>query len=163
MSGFAELEYDLGICTLMPPTKSQALDLATHLVKIDPLKTLGTEIEPTAKHFAGKVDSACRMAIFVDGDLSGIICIKTNWLAGPYVDFIGLLPKAQGKGIGKAIFSWLENEARKSKARNLFLCVSAFNKAAIRFYLSLGFVEYAQLDELIIDDHDEILMRKRLF
>ncbi len=162
MSGFDQDSYDLGICQLKPPTKDEALKLANELSLIDPLKTLGTAIEPTAAHFAGKSDNACRMAIFVGDALSGIICVKTNWLVGPYVDFVGLLPTAQGQGIGKSVFNWLEEEAVKSKARNLFLCVSDFNHGAIAFYQKLGFKECAQLDALIVDNHGELLMRKRL-
>ena len=46
--------------------------------------------------------------------------------------------------------------------RNLWLCVSAFNVAAQRFYARHGFERVATLAGLLRDGDDELLMRKRL-
>jgi len=44
----------------------------------------------------------------------------------------------------------------------VWLCVSAFNDAAIGLYRSCGFEHVADLDDLIKDGERESFMRKRL-
>lgn len=110
-----------------------------------------TAIEPQAPRFV----------IEVDGEIAGAIGVRAELLRGPYLQFLGMLPKLQGRGIGSAILDWMEAEAGPY-ARNLWVCASDTNTAAIRFYERHGFRRVALLDGLVQDGLDEVLLRKRL-
>ena len=163
MNGFLESKYDLDTCQLKKPDIEQARLIAQTLGGIDPWKTLGTSVKGMGNYFATSSEEAQRLAIFRNDEICGIICVKTQWLLGPYLDFLGIFPQAQGTGLGRTVMNWMEEEARKTRARNIFLCVSDFNKDAITFYKSCGYELSATLDGLIVNDHGELLMRKRLF
>jgi ribosomal protein S18 acetylase RimI-like enzyme len=45
-------------------------------------------------------------------------------------------------------------------SKNVFLCVSSFNKEARKFYLKHGYQNVGLLKDYIVKGHDEILMRK---
>lgn len=52
---------------------------------------------------------------------------------------IAVLPKAQGKGYGRALIAYCINHALKQQKRVLHLDVEAQNQNALRLYASLGF------------------------
>jgi GNAT superfamily N-acetyltransferase len=56
-----------------------------------------------------------------------------------------VLPHLRGRGIGKALFAAIEDEARKRGACKVTLEVLSGNEAAKRLYASLGYGDY-QLD-----------------
>lgn len=72
--------------------------------------------------------------------------------------WIGRLFRA--KASARAILAWLEAEALKLNARNLWVCASSFNARALRFYERHGFRQAATLPGLVVDGYDEILLRK---
>ena len=104
-----------------------------------------------------------RFAIRVNGRLEGAVVIKTNWLAGPYIQMLALAPNAQGQRIGSLVMEFVENQSRKASARNLWVAASDFNAGALRFYERHGFVRIAEIDALLRNDRTEVLLRKKLF
>ena len=86
--------------------------------------------------------------------------MRLNWLRGPHVQFLGILPAFQGGGIGALLLAWIEGQALGE--RNLWLTVSDFNREARAFYERHGFAVVAPLPGLVRDDRVELLMRKRL-
>lgn len=54
---------------------------------------------------------------------------------------IYILPSAQGKGIGKALFQKIKQLAKENHQTNLTLNVNKYNQSAIDFYLHSGFEE----------------------
>ncbi|WP_291779081.1 GNAT family N-acetyltransferase [Cecembia sp.] len=54
---------------------------------------------------------------------------------------IYILPEAQGKGIGKKLIQEVVKIAKRNGDTHLFLNVNKYNRAAIDFYLRLGFYE----------------------
>jgi GNAT superfamily N-acetyltransferase len=105
---------------------------------------------------------APRHLLTVDGNPGGAAGLRLDWLRGPYLQFLGILPAYQGRGLGSAFLAWLEREARATAQRNLWAAVADFNTDAVRFYARAGFVETARLDGLVMDGKTEILLRKRL-
>src|SRR5262249_31442478 len=108
--------------------------------------------------------SACvrRFEATVRGRLAGIVAVQDPFLHGPYLQLLAILPEFQGQKLGQRILEWMEGEARREEARQLWLCVSSFNDRAHAFYERFGFEEAAVLDKLASDASDEIFMRKRL-
>jgi ribosomal protein S18 acetylase RimI-like enzyme len=162
MSKFGEVNYDLGICQLRHPTHDDAKLLSVELAKIEPWKTLGSTPQEFEEGFQSQNTSTNTYAVVVNENPVGIISVRYPWLLGPYLGFLGFIPEAQGKGLGKAVMNWLEETAKKHLARNIFICVSDFNHDAQAFYKACGYSKAADLDGLIVDEHSEFLLRKRL-
>ncbi len=72
-----------------------------------------------------------------------------------YINRIYLGKEAQGKGVAKALFKWLENEAKKNKNILLWLEAMDTQKQAIRFYEKQNFKygEATQLDFKLMHPH----------
>ena len=144
----------------MTPEAAQLL--GTELAAIDPWARAGYTGERLASFFAQSEHAVSRYRMMLSGSLTGVLVVRHNWLHGPYLHFIGLLPQFHGQGIGGIVLAWFEAEARRASRRNLWLCVSSYNVAARRLYERHGFRLAAELDDLVIDGFDELLMRKRL-
>ena len=104
-----------------------------------------------------------RFAIRVNERLEGAVVLKTNWLAGPYIQLLALAPIVQGQNVGSLVMEFVETQARKAGARNLWVAASDFNAGALRFYERHGFVQVAEIDGLLRNDRNEMLLRKKLF
>lgn len=115
-----------------------------------------------ARGLAEPAPGARAFALHCDQELAGAVLVRSPWMAGPYLNILAVFPSHQRKGLGAAVLDWLVAEARAAEARNAWLCVSAFNVPARRFYEAHGFAEAARLDGLLVDHEDELLMRKRL-
>ena len=116
----------------------------------------------SAHFLAGHEPGAQRLALMLDGEIAGAAVVRPGWLRGPYLQFLAVVPAAQGRGIGSAFIGWMEREARAAKERNLWVAASEINTGAIRLYERQGFAPIAKLDDLAWDGRAEILMRKRL-
>lgn len=163
MTAFTENEYELDRCNLRRLSSAEAKTISESLVEIDPWRTLKTKSTRFANHFSKNSEEGGTWGIFLESKLIGVVSIKPDWLMGPYLELLGLLPDGQGLKLGTAVLNWMETEARRFNSRNLFLCVSDFNLNAIEFYKKQGFSEVALLEGLIVDNHGEYLMRKQLF
>lgn len=140
----------------------QAGILGEGFAAIDPWARYPYPASALTAYFEAAEAGAPRYAILADGDLAGALGLRQNWLRGPYIQFLGLLPAFQSAGIGGRLLSWCEREAIASGARNLWVAASDFNGDAIRFYERNGFARVAELEGLIRDDRSEILFRLRL-
>jgi diamine N-acetyltransferase len=118
--------------------------------------------EAITTYLSGIERGAPRLAIMAGNEIAGAVCIRLNWLRGPYLQFIAVLPPFQKMGLGAAMLDWLAQEAKHNGEKNVWVCASDFNLGAIRFYERHGFVRTAVLDGLINADIAEVLMRKRL-
>ena len=143
-------------------TPDAAAALGSGLAAIDPWARVDYGSARFARFLDAREDGAQRYRIDAAGALAGAMVVRNPWLAGPYLNTLGLLPGCSGRGIGDVVLTWFETEARHAKARNIWLCVSSFNAGAQRFYRTHGFERTASFDNLAFDGFDEILMRKRL-
>jgi ribosomal protein S18 acetylase RimI-like enzyme len=147
---------------LEPLGAGEAEELGLALAAIDPWAAYRATPAGLARFFAADEAGSVRRAIRLGAGLAGIIVVQRAWLHGPYLQFLGLLPGHQGRGVGGAVLGWLEAEARRAGARNVWLCVSATNARARAFYERHGYSAAAAIDALAADHIDEVLMRKRL-
>lgn len=159
---FLAESYDLDVCRLRPLKVDEAASLGNALAAIDPWKSLN--YSPQTLAAAVMPIDACdaRFGIVVGENAAGVVNIKPGWLRGPYLALLGILPDFQKRGIGKTILCWMEAEARKSGARNMWTAVSSFNDAALEFYSAYGFVQVSRLENLVSEGFDEFLLRKIL-
>lgn len=146
---------------LEPLCGRHARELGLIFAGIDPWKKVDWPAKCLEKFLAGKVPGAPCYLIRSGDELAGAVAVTAPWLHGAYLHFLGIAPAMQNAGIGTSVMNWFETESRGTY-RNLWICVSAFNDRASRFYQARGYIRAATLDNLIIEGEDEILLRKRL-
>lgn len=85
---------------------------------------------------------------FVISGTDGFASFQLNYEDSPVtkVHKIYILPTAQGKGVGKALFSHILAMAKACSNDRLRLNVNKYNLAAIAFYEKLGFAEVSRED-----------------
>jgi ribosomal protein S18 acetylase RimI-like enzyme len=148
--------------SLEPLGPDDAVRLAQVFAGIDPWVHYPYETAALAAYLGGPEPDAPRFALTCAGTAVGAVGLRLNWLRGPYLQFLGIVPEAQGHGLGAACLAWLEREARAGAERHLWVLVSGFNARARAFYERHGFALAATLDDLVRDGSRELLMRKRL-
>lgn len=149
---------DLTLEALAP---GDATALGAAFAAIDPWAAYGSTPEGLAAFFARAEPDCSRRAIRIAGALAGVVVVRSPWLHGPYLQFLGLMPGREGRGIGATVLQWMADEA-PARTRNLWLCVSAINTRARAFYEREGYMVAATLPALAADHMDELLMRRRL-
>ncbi|MEO8393731.1 MAG: N-acetyltransferase [Chloroflexota bacterium] len=76
-----------------------------------------------------------------------------------YLRLIGVRPDFSGQGIGAALLTEVETQA---KSRDLFLLTSDFNEGAQRFYRRMGYVQIGAIPGYVVPDVTELIFRKQL-
>lgn len=143
---------------IRPLQSGEAPILAAAMAHMDPWRRLGFSDEGLAGYLGRDDAAVARMVYEVEGRPMGLLCLRSPWLRGPYVEVLAVVPDGQGQGIGSALLAW----AAGQDGGNLWVCVSAFNTRARDFYVRNGFAALAELSDLIRLGEDEVLMRKRL-
>lgn len=136
--------------------------VAERLAAMEPWRRYPYPAREIADYLMGIEPDAPRYLIRQHQHTLGVLGLRLNWLRGPYVQLLGVLPHAQGQGVGGAVIAWLEALARDRGARNMFVLASAFNERALAFYEQHGFKQVAELPDLVVDGINEIMLRKRL-
>ena len=158
---FAAEQYRLPHATLRLLQRDQADLLAQSLVRMDPWLTLGYTHAALRDYLQREDPGLHRFALDCEGELAGTLCVRYPWLLGPYMELVAILPADQGRGLGREILLWLEQEALPA-SRNLWALVSAFNSRARGFYRLCGFVEVVELPDMVKKGFNEVLLRKPL-
>jgi len=159
-SPFSASSIDLKRARLVPLAPDICAGLAQAIVAMPPWSVMDYPADAMARFLESSGDGASRYLVEVEGAEAGAVSIRFPWLKGPYLELLALLPQFQSLGIGASILGWFEQEGSQLGARNLFVCASAFNARALRFYERHGFRPVATLPGLVADDYQEILLRK---
>jgi ribosomal protein S18 acetylase RimI-like enzyme len=150
-----------GCLLIQGVSENEAAVLGDMLGGIDPWLALGISPRALAGYLL-REDPALQRYVVRVGDFDeivGVICIRSPWLRGPYIELLGLSDAHQGQGLGGRILRWVESEARR-ESRNLWVVTSSFNHKAQAFYRRHGFYEIGPLKGLVSRNADEILFRK---
>lgn len=131
--------------------------LAPVLAGMEPWRTLGFSAIGLAAYLRREDAALGRVVLEQGGRPVAVMALRRPWLRGPYIELLAVVPGAQGGGLGHRLVEW----AAAQGGGNLWACVSAFNHAARAFYARAGFVEVAQLPDLVAEGADEILLRRR--
>ena len=100
-------------------------------------------------------------AAYVKEEIVGTMVIHTKGAFPAYLKSIAIKPSWRDQNVGEQMMDHIENEIF-STYKNLFLCVSSFNLEAQDFFLKLGYEQIGELKDYLVEDHDEILMRKTI-
>ncbi|MDH4120630.1 MAG: GNAT family N-acetyltransferase [Deltaproteobacteria bacterium] len=93
--------------------------------------------------------------------LAGAAAFTRHWLLGGYLKLLVVDPDLRGGGVGGKLMDALE-DLMFQDSPNLFACVSSFNASALAFYHKRGYQKVGVIEQLIVPQHDEILLRKTM-
>lgn len=148
--------------TVEPVSAESAAVLSPVFAAMEPWKRLGYRAETLEGYFTRNDPALQRFALRRRDGWIGLVAVRSPWLRGPFIEFLGLVPDARGRGTGKAVLAAIETAALAGNARFLWVSASGANTDALRFYEKSGFREVFCLDGLIREGEDERFLQKRL-
>lgn len=135
----------------------EASACADMLAHSDPWRTLG--LGRTALQAQVEDPSRERYVALAGERLAGFLMLNLQGAFVGYVQTICVAPAFRNRGLGAALIAFAEERIFREYP-NVFLCVSAFNHGARRFYDRLGYREVGELTDYLVAGQSEILMRK---
>lgn len=143
-----------------PIQNSEIETCARMMVATDPWKAIGRTLQEATLNFSTPEHSC--YTLNVNGQVEGfLVLILNGFLGGGFIKSIMVSDKFQGQGLGAKLLDFAEQEIFGQYA-NAYICVSSFNEGAKKLYLKRGFKIIANLEKLIVAEHDELLLRKTL-
>lgn len=123
----------------------------------DPWITLDMDYNQCLKAFEGSSKEI--YIIQVTNEIAGFVIIQTGGTFAGYIQTICISEKYRGKGFGRKLLQFCEERILKISP-NVFICVSSFNKGAIKLYYDFGFKLVGELDNFVKKGFHELLLRK---
>jgi len=123
----------------------------------DPWITLEMNYEQCLKAFEG----GCKEIYVVEAEnvIAGFVIIQTCGTFSGYIQTICIDEAYRGRGFGKKLLHFCEQRILKFSP-NVFICVSSFNKGAIKLYYEFGFKLVGELENFVKAGFTELLLRK---
>jgi len=137
----------------------EARQCARLMANSEPWITLRRTYDNSLK-MLGDPSKEVYLAMVKDEIVGFIVLIMSGAFVG-YIQTIGVEPEWRNKGIGSRLLKFAEDRIF-SKAPNVFMCVSSFNKRAQKLYKRLGYETIGELKDYIVSGHSEILLRKSI-
>jgi len=135
---------DFGTCALM-------------MSGTEPWITLGMNYDQCLVAFEG----ACKEihTARIGKDIVGFVILQVCGSFSGYIQTICIREDYRGMGLGTKLLEFCEERILKFSP-NIFICVSSFNKGAIKLYYKFGFKLVGELDNFIRAGYTELLLRK---
>jgi len=95
---------------------------------------------------------------YIAGKVAGVL-IQYETESGFYIDTVAVLPEWHGKGVGRALLVFAEEEALRRGYRSLYLCTNVKMTENQVLYPKIGYVEY---ERKIDQGYNRIFYRKQL-
>lgn len=132
-------------------------DAARLMVSSEPWITLKVSLETALSVLTDPAKEV--YAIRDSAGVTGFTVLDMRGLLSGYIQTVCVRPDCRGQGLGSTLIQWAEQRILQNSP-NVFICVSSFNPGARRLYERLGFELVGVLRNLIVDGHDEVLLRK---
>jgi GNAT superfamily N-acetyltransferase len=99
--------------------------------------------------------------VWVAQDEQGIVgtIVQYETDLGFYIDTVAALPASQGKGVGRALLMFAEDEARRRGHGSIYLCTNSKMTENQVFYPRIGYIEYERKREA---GYDRVFYAKSL-
>jgi len=94
-----------------------------------------------------------------ENGIAGFVILQICGTFKGYIQTLCISETHRGKGLGKKMLHFCEERILKISP-NIFICVSSFNKGAIKLYYEFGFKLAGELNDFVKDGLSELLLRK---
>ncbi len=123
----------------------------------DPWITLGMDYNQCLKAFEG----SCKEIYLIENenDIAGFVIIQICGTFSGYIQTICIGEAFRSRGYGKKLLQFCEERILKISP-NVFICVSSFNKGAIKLYYEFDFKLVGELENFVKEGFTELLLRK---
>jgi len=137
-------DQDISVCAMM-------------MAETDPWITLEMNYELCLKAFEGPSKEI--YVIAHNEKIAGFVILQTGGTFKGYIQTLCIGEAYRGKGLGKKLLQFCEERILKISP-NIFICVSSFNKGAIKLYYEFGFKLIGELNDFVKEGFTELLLRK---
>ncbi len=110
------------------------------------VERIGREPAPMVADFPGQIADGLVAVLEESDDLLGFI-VHFPRDEDYFIENVALDPRAQGRGLGRRIMAWVEEQARAAGQTRLRLYTNVKMTENIPFYEGLGFVEEGRVVE----------------
>jgi ribosomal protein S18 acetylase RimI-like enzyme len=94
-----------------------------------------------------------------DKEIAGFVILQICGTFSGYIQTICIGKAYRGKGFGRKLLQFCEGRILEFSP-NVFICVSSFNKGAIKLYYDFGFKLIGEMDNFVKKGFSELLLRK---
>lgn len=139
-------------------TDSQKIAACANMMSAtDPWITYTMDYEYCLKAFDGE----CKEIYVLENatEIAGFAILQVCGTFKGYIQSLCVSEKHRSKGFGKMLLQFCEERILKISP-NIFICVSSFNKGAIRLYYEFGFKLVGELPDFVKQGLTELLLRK---
>ena len=142
--GILKERKDIDLCALM-------------MTGTDPWITLEMNYDQCLAAFEG----SCKEIYIAryDNEIAGFVILQVCGTLSGYIQTICIRETYRGRGFGTKLLEFCEERILKFSP-NMFICVSSFNKGAIKLYYEYGFKLVGELDNFVKEGFTELLLRK---
>jgi len=130
---------------------------AQMMAKTDPWITLELDYDKCLKAFEGSAKEV--WVVEIEKEIAGFVILQIGGSFKGYIQTICVDEAYRGKGIGRQLLQFCEDRILEISP-NIFICVSSFNKGAIRLYEDFGFKMVGELENFVKEGFTELLLRK---
>ena len=122
------------------------------------VKRMGKPPGPMLDDYAQVIDHQLVFVLEGPGGLAGILVLIPE-TGGLLLDNVAIHPDHQGRGLGRRLIAFAEDEARRLGYEALDLYSHVIMTESIALYLALGYVETGRR---VVRGYDRVYMRKPL-
>jgi [ribosomal protein S18]-alanine N-acetyltransferase len=130
---------------------------AVMMAETDPWITLDMNYDQCLKAFEGNCKEI--YVLRIESSIAGFVILQVCGTFSGYIQTICISEEYRGKGFGTKLLRFCEERILKFSP-NVFICVSSFNKGAIKLYYEFGFKLVGELDNFVKEGLTELLLRK---
>ncbi|MBC6490163.1 GNAT family N-acetyltransferase [Flavihumibacter stibioxidans] len=130
---------------------------ARMMASTDPWITLGISYEQCLSALEGPCKEL--YILQMDEEIAGFVILQVCGSFRGYIQTLCIDQRFRGRGLGSTLLQFCEARILKISP-NIFICVSSFNKGALKLYLEFGFKQVGELENFIKDGYTELLLRK---
>jgi GNAT superfamily N-acetyltransferase len=119
---------------------------------------MGRPPAPMLLDFPAVVAAGLVWVAELDQRLAGVL-VQYETEQGFYIDTVAVIPALQGRGVGRALLEFAEDEALRRGYISLYLCTNVKMTENQVLYPKIGYVEYERKGD---QGYDRIFYRKEL-
>ena len=144
---------------IRPLSTRDVAHCAQMMSQSEPWLTLGRDYDASYQTICDPIKEVYLATI--EGTIAGFIIINMTGAFAGYIQSVCVDAEWRGQGIGTQLIKYAE-ERIFQHVPNVFICVSSFNKCALKLYEQLGYSVIGELQDYIVAGASEILLRKTI-